>query len=65
MNTNTPLPTDSLRALARRFDLTVADLREMASNLDIDTTYAKSRRTWVLNTDATTVRIFNDFLMNR
>lgn len=56
------LPTDSFRALARRYSTTPAALRAIAGDLGLAFAYSSSRRTWFLDVDATTVRVFNDHL---
>lgn len=59
MNT---IATDSLKALARRHNTTVADLRARAEDLALEVAYSPARRTWYLAEDATMVCRFNEFL---
>ena len=56
--------TDSLKALAKWNDTTVAALREQARDLHIAVRYTPARHTWTLDADAATVRMFNEFVAN-
>lgn len=62
MNTTTHLPSDNFKILARRYNLTPAELRAIAKDLGLEYNYNKDRRTWFLDEDARTVRTFNDHL---
>lgn len=56
------IATDSIKALANRYGITRAAIREIASDLGLEVAYDKARRTWIIVADATTVRAFNEHL---
>lgn len=58
------IATDNLKTLAKRYGRHVAELRDMATDLGLAVDYSSARRTWFLNEDATTVRVFNEDLAN-
>ena len=54
--------TDNIKTLAKRYDVTPSDVREMAEDLGLATAYDPARRTWYIAEDARTIRVFNDDL---
>ena len=57
------IATDSIKALANRTSLSVAEVRDIARAAGYQVTYEAARHTWVIVGDAATVRAFNDYLL--
>lgn len=55
---------DSLKALARHYDMTAPQVREIAHDLDLFIRYSKNRRCWFIDEKASVVVMFNDHLSN-
>lgn len=54
--------TDSFKALARRFEISVQEVRDHARALGLKFSYSADRRTWFLNERAAEVIKFNRYL---
>lgn len=56
------ISTDSFKTLARRFEISVQEVRDHARLLGLQFSYSSERRTWFLNERAAEVVWFNRFL---
>lgn len=56
------LSTDSFKALARRFEISVQEVRDHARVLGLQFSYDADRRTWFLDERAAEVVKFNRYL---
>lgn len=54
--------SDNFKALARKFDISVQELRDHARVLGLQFSYSQKRRTWFLNERAADVVKFNRYL---
>lgn len=56
------LSTDSFKALARKFEISVQEVRDHARVLGLQFSYSADRRTWILDERAAEVVKFNRYL---